>query len=135
MNLSMKQKQTHRHREQTWVCQKVAMEERWIGSLGLADANYHNTGCINNMVYCIAQGHSISCNKPQWKRIFYTHTHTHTQASQVKNPPAMQETYVRFLGGEDPLEEDMATHSSILSREIPWTEEPGRAIGPWGCKT
>ena len=41
MNLSMKQKQTHRHREQTWVCQKVVMEERWIGSLGLADANYH----------------------------------------------------------------------------------------------
>ena len=53
----------------------------------------------------------------------------------VKNPPAMQETYVQFLGGEDPLEEDMATHSSILSWEIPLAEEPGRAIGPWGCKT
>ena len=46
--------------------------------------------------------------------------------SVVKNPPAMQETQVRFLGQEDPMEEDMATHSSILAWRIPWTEEPGR---------
>ena len=38
----------------------------------------------------------------------------------------MQETEVWSLGGEDPLEEEMATHSSILAKEIPWTEEPGR---------
>ena len=37
-----------------------------------------------------------------------------------------QETLVRSLGGEDPLQEEMATHSSILTWEIPWTEEPGR---------
>ena len=43
----------------------------------------------------------------------------------VKNLPAVQETWVRFLGQEDPLEEDMATHSSILAWRIPWTEEPG----------
>ena len=43
----------------------------------------------------------------------------------VKNPPAMQEMWVRSLGGEDPLEEGMATHSSILAWRIPWTEEPG----------
>ena len=43
----------------------------------------------------------------------------------VKNPPAVQELWVQFLGGEDPLEEEMATHSSILAWEIPWTEEPG----------
>ena len=43
----------------------------------------------------------------------------------VKNPPAVQETRVRFLGWEDPLEEEMATHSSILAWRIPWTEEPG----------
>ena len=41
----------------------------------------------------------------------------------VKNPPAMQETWVRPIGWEDPLEEDMATHSSILAWKIPWTEE------------
>ena len=44
----------------------------------------------------------------------------------VKNPPAKQETQVRSLGREDPLEKDMVTHSSILAWRIPWTEEPGR---------
>ena len=43
----------------------------------------------------------------------------------VKNPPAMQEAWVRSLGREDPLEEGMATHSSILAWRIPCTEEPG----------
>ena len=46
-------------------------------------------------------------------------------AQSVKNLPAMQETRVRFLGQEDPLEKEMATHSSILAWRIPWTEEPG----------
>ena len=48
-------------------------------------------------------------------------------AQHVKNPLAMQETQemrVQFLGWEDPLEEEMATHSSILVWEVPWTEEP-----------
>ena len=45
--------------------------------------------------------------------------------SVVKNPPAMWETWVQSLGWEDPLEEGMATHSSILAWRIPWTEEPG----------
>ena len=43
----------------------------------------------------------------------------------VRNPPAVQETWARFLGGEDPLEEGMATHSGILAWTIPRTEEPG----------
>ena len=43
----------------------------------------------------------------------------------VKNPSAMWETWVRPLGWEDPLEKEMATHSSILTWRIPWTEEPG----------
>ena len=46
-------------------------------------------------------------------------------AQAVKNLPAMPETQVQFLGQEDLLEEGMATHSSILAWEIPWTEEPG----------
>ena len=45
--------------------------------------------------------------------------------SAVKNPPAKQENWVQVLGREDPLEEKMATHSSILAWRIPWTEEPG----------
>ena len=44
----------------------------------------------------------------------------------VKNSPAIQETRVQSLTWEDPLEKGMATHSSILAWEIPWTEEPGR---------
>ena len=47
-------------------------------------------------------------------------------AQMVKCLPAMQETRVRSLGWEDPLEKEMATHSSTLVWKIPWTEEPGR---------
>ena len=43
----------------------------------------------------------------------------------VKNLPAVQETQVRSLGWEDPLEKEMSTHSSVLAWEIPWMEEPG----------
>ena len=53
----------------------------------------------------------------------------------IKNPPAMQETketQLKSLGREDPLEKEMAIHSSILAWRIPWTEEPGRlqSMGP-----
>ena len=53
-------------------------------------------------------------------------------AQMVKNLPARQETWVPSLGGEDPLEEGMATHSSILAWRIPRTEEPGglQSMGP-----
>ena len=47
-------------------------------------------------------------------------------AQMVKNPPAMQETWVQSLGREDPLEKETATHSRILAWEIPWMEEPDR---------
>ena len=47
-------------------------------------------------------------------------------AQTVKRLPAMWETRVRFLGQEDPLEKEMAVHSSTLAWKIPWTEEPGR---------
>ena len=47
-------------------------------------------------------------------------------AQQVRNLPAMEETWVQFLGQEDPLEKGLATHSSILAWEISWTEEPGK---------
>ena len=51
----------------------------------------------------------------------------------VKNLPAMQETWLRSLGWEDPLKKEMATHSSILVWRIPWTEEPGE-LSLWSCK-
>ena len=47
-------------------------------------------------------------------------------AQTIKNPPQMRETWVHSLGQEDPLEEGMVIHASILAWEISWTEEPGR---------
>ena len=46
-------------------------------------------------------------------------------AQLVKKSPAMQKTQIRSLGWEDPPEEDVATHSSILAQRVPWTDEPG----------
>ena len=54
-------------------------------------------------------------------------------AQTVKNPPAVQETWVRSLGLENPLEKGLAIHSSILALRIPWTEEPGR-LQSWSRK-
>ena len=51
-------------------------------------------------------------------------------AQKVKRLPAMREIWIQSLGREDPLEKDMATHSSILAWKIPWIEEPG--YSPWG---
>ena len=51
----------------------------------------------------------------------------------VKNLPAMQKTWVQFLGREDPLEKQMATYSSFLAWRIPWTEEPG-GLQPMGLQ-
>ena len=52
-------------------------------------------------------------------------------AQTVKNLPAMQETWVRSLGWEDPLEKGMTTHSSIPAWRIPWTEESDGLYSPW----
>ena len=52
--------------------------------------------------------------------------YTSPMAQMVKHLPALQETWVRSPGQEDPLEKEMATHSSILAWKIPWTEELGR---------
>ena len=55
-------------------------------------------------------------------------------AQTIKNLPAMRETLVRYLGWEDPLEEGMATHSSILARKIPMDREALSGYSPWGRK-
>ena len=52
-------------------------------------------------------------------------TRGYPSCSVVKNPPAKQEMRVRSLGQEDPLEKEIATHSSILDWEVSWTEDPG----------
>ena len=58
-------------------------------------------------------------------------------AQTVKHLPTMRETRVRFLGREDPLEKEMAIHSSTLAWKIPWMEEPGRLqfMGPTKSRT
>ena len=53
-------------------------------------------------------------------------------AQMVKNVPAMWETRAQYLDGEDPLAQEMATHSSMLAWRIPWTEEP-RGLQSMGC--
>ena len=58
----------------------------------------------------------------------------HFGGSAGKESRAMQETWVWSLGWEDPLEKGMAAHSSVLTREIPWTEEPGGLYSPQGRK-
>ena len=66
---------------------------------------------------------------------FYNYLFFVTRASLtaqlVKNLPVMQETQFQFLGQEDPLEKEMATHCSILAWRIPWTEDPRRLQSTW----
>ena len=58
------------------------------------------------------------------KNTYFCFTGASLVAQMIKHLPAMRETWVRSLGLEDPLEKEMATHSSILAWRIPWTEEP-----------
>ena len=59
----------------------------------------------------------------EWENNLLSVGETEMVAQSVKNPPAMQETWVRSLGWEDPLEKEMATHFTLLAWEIPWIEE------------
>ena len=66
---------------------------------------------------------------PDMPIVYFPNTHiirASLVAQTVKTPPAMPGTQVQSLGWEDPLEKEMATHSSILAWRIPWTEESGR---------
>ena len=86
-----------------------------------------NLGTIN--IYYI----NGNCKAPNLFRFIWVIKRAAQVALMVKNPPAMQERQVRSLGGEDPLEEEMAIHSSILAWEIPWTEDLA-GYSPWGRK-
>ena len=68
-----------------------------------------------------------------WNISVYRSLQASLVAQMVKRLPAMREIRVRSLGWEDPLEKEMATHSSTLAWKIPWTEEPGR-LQSSGCK-
>ena len=72
-------------------------------------------------------GHNLVTKQKLWQNTVYHNKSRRASlvAQLVKNLPAVQETRVRFQGLEDPLEKEMATHSSILAWRIPWIEEPG----------
>ena len=74
---------------------------------------------------CPTQSSSRSLDMESFILSFLCAYWTSLVVQTVKNPPAIQETRVRSLNQEDPLEKGMATHSSILAWRIPWTEEPG----------
>ena len=77
---------------------------------------------------CICMAESLHCSPETTTTLLISYSLTFWAslvAQSVKNLPAVQETRVQSLGWEDPLEKEMATHSSILSWKISWTEEPG----------
>ena len=81
-----------------------------IDILGITELKWMGMGELNSdelYIHCCGQGASFLL------------------AQKIKNPPAMQETWIQSLGWEDPLEDSMATHSSILAWRMLWTKEPG----------
>ena len=93
-------------------------EEEWKDALS-------QTFCLGNEK---KDNHEISFHK-----YHIDITEASLVAQTVMRLPTMRETLVQSLGWEDPLEKEMATHSSTLAWKIPWTEEPG-SYSPWGRK-
>ena len=96
----------------------------WLQSTG-------NAACLNRDIckfktHTEFQGLSMG-KKCEMSTVFFflNIAYDNDWAQMVKNSPAVQETWVRSLGWEDPMEECTATHSSILACRIPWTKEPG----------
>ena len=81
---------------------------------------------VNPPVSCSETLHRIQGPGNTFLKINISPMRTSLVAQMVKRLPTMRETQVQSLGWEDPLEKEMATHSSILVRKIPWAEEPGR---------
>ena len=98
-----------------------AMRETWVQSLGWEDPLEKGKATHSSILTWRIQGRKESDTTEQLSRFGAS-----LVAQTVKRLPAMQETWVRFLGWEDPLEKEMAPHSSTLAWKIPWTEEPGR---------
>ena len=80
--------------------------------------------CDNQLKYYFAKT-TLQEILERLKIVFFNCLETSLVTEMVKNLPAVQETWVRSLGWEDPLEKEMATHSGSLAWRIPWAEEPG----------
>ena len=85
-----------------------------------------STSCTNTIHWPAAYDHCCFIVLPSSPVFRTDYLIASLVAQTVKNVPAMQETWIQSLSCEDPLEEGMVTHSSLLTRRIPWTEEPGR---------
>ena len=93
---------------------------------------------ILEYVHYLFTSNSHLHSSPPQKKVIYPLIMGFSSGSTVENLPTVQETQqemlpVQSLGREDPLEKEMATHSSILVWEIPWTEEPGRSQKSQTC--
>ena len=117
-----------------WVA--IDSDQRWVISWWLQSVLWMETEMENSIKMTLSEQCQVM--QPQGELffcgVFPTSDHlvlptaldgASLVAQRLKYLPAMQETWVRFLGWEDPLEKEMATHSSILAWRIPWTEKPG----------
>ena len=112
--------------QETWVWslgREDPLEEEWPPASVFLPGKSHGQ---RSLAGHSPQGHK-ELDVTQYASAFFTHNFSSSLVAQrLKCLPAMWETWVRSLGREDPLEKEMATHSSILAWGIPWTEEPGR---------
>ena len=99
------------------VCQGCLCFKRWGWNLDKAPGYTPSPVSASDPPWMSSSGRPFSAGAHLWLRMKVT--------QMVKNLPAMQETRVRSLGQEDPLEKGMVTHCRILAWRTPWTEEPG----------
>ena len=119
------------------------MQETWVWSLGWEEPLEREIATHSSILAWKIQwaekpgrlqslgskiaGHNLVTKQKLWQNLVYHNKSRQASlgAQLVKHLPAVQETWVQFLGWKDPLEKEIATHSSILAWRIPWTEEPG----------
>ena len=94
------------------------LDSVWLAQVGCGHAR-EGTACSVSLLWHL-NGGEVTTTSPE------NITRASLVAQTVKHLPAMWETWVRSLGWEDPLDKEMATHSSTLAWKIPWMEEPGR---------
>ena len=97
-----------------------------LGTMGLQRISLHISMILSIKSYIRSSEPNMGISRIQGNFYFSVAS---LVVQMVKHLPAMQETWVQSLAWEDPLEKEMATHSSILAWQIPWTEEPGRLQG------
>ena len=124
----------------TLVAQRIkrlpATQETWVRSLGQEDPLEKEMATHSSILAGTPGGYSLWGLRELDKMTEHLNTFTlgfPGGSDGLKNLPATQETWVRSLGREDPLEKGMAIHSNILAWRISWTEEPG-GYSPWSCR-